>query len=120
MEDKELYDFTVLSGTFNLPGEVNRLDWEKFCFDMITKMFSTSKKAISFNFLTSYSTFTDESLFYMDPSKVFDFCMKNLSRYVFVNHGSPLYEYTITVFKKSFMSQKYHQDDFKKYFKNTM
>jgi len=65
-----------------------------------------SSIGISFNFLTSYCTYFNESLFYLDPSKVLKFCIENLSRFVILDHCYPLYEYTVTVFSKDYIREK--------------
>jgi len=73
-------------------------------------------KAIVFNCLTSYKTFSDPTLLYFDPIKIFDFCAKNLSRFVIIDHGYPLYEFTCTVFRPEYLSKSYNNQKFNKYF----
>lgn len=116
--DEETYDFVVLSGTFNFPGLVSSHEWEKFCKETIKKMFSLSKKGIAFNFLTTESTFTDPLLFYFSPAEIFSFCQRHLSRFVLLDHSYPLYEFTVTVMKKSYQQAQYSEEVFDKYFKN--
>lgn len=77
-----------------------------------------SRKGIAFNFLTSYNTFNQDDLMYFDPSEVFKYCIKNLSRFVIIDHGYPLYEATATVFKKDFLKSFYIGNAFDKYFVN--
>jgi len=115
---RDSYDYVVLSGTFNKPGGVEKRAWRSHVFSMIRKMHKMSKKAIAFNHLTTHKTFTDPSLFYMDPGNIFNFCVKNLSRFVLVDHSYPLYELTITVYKKPFLNKLFPQKEFSKYFKN--
>lgn len=116
VDNNETYDFIVLSGTMNLLNDQNPKDWEAYCYRLIQKMYNQANKAISFNCLTSYKTFTDPTLFYFNPQEVFDFCMKNLSRFVTIDHGYPLYEFTCTVFKPDFLAQQYNKPAFHKYF----
>jgi hypothetical protein len=111
------FDFLVLSGTFNIPGNVAKDDWEEFIYKVVFKMFSLAEIGISFNGLTTYSTFRDETLYYLTPESMFSFIQKNLSRFCCVNTNYPLYEVTYTVFKKFFLSKRYNQKDFEKYFK---
>lgn len=113
-----VYDFVVLSGTFNLPSSVPQTEWKEFCEQVIVKMFDLAKKGIAFNFLTTESTFTDPTLFYFSPSEALTFCQKNLSRFVFVDHAYPLYEFTVTVLKKTPLKDQYAGEAFEKYFKN--
>jgi hypothetical protein len=117
-DDNEQYDFVVLSGTLNLFANLDIHEWEKYVCQLIKKMFKIASKSIAFNFLTSYNTFSDPSLFYIDPKTMFDFCMKNLSRFVHIDHAYPLYECTITVHKKEYIQEIYQHKNFLKYFKN--
>jgi hypothetical protein len=116
--ENEVYDFVVLSGTLNNVNELNKQIWEKYCYDLIEKMFQISKKGIVFNFLTSNNTFSQDNLIYFNPMEVFNFCLTKLSRFVVLDNCYPLYEVTITVFKKEFIHEFYSSESFTKYFKN--
>lgn len=114
----EEYDFFVLSGTFNIPGAIPTNEWEQFLFNTISKMYKLSKIGISFNTLTTYSTFFDDSLYYPAPEKIFSFIQKNLSRFCLINTMYPLYEVSYTVLKPQLVKEKYPIPAFNKYFKN--
>jgi hypothetical protein len=114
----EKFDFTVLSGTFNIPGSVGENDWEEFIFSVIKKMYQSAEIGISFNALTTYSTFTVNDLFYLKPEKVFSYIQSELSRFCIVNTAYPLFEVTYTILKPEFLHSKYPHSDFTKYFKN--
>lgn len=116
-DDNEIYDYVVLSGTLNLRNTVEEQEWKDYAFLLISKMFKMAKKGISFNFLTTYKTLSNENLFYLDPKEIFDYCMTNLSRFVSIDHAYPLYEATITVFKEDFLKEKYDLNTYGKYFK---
>lgn len=116
VNENEAYDFVVLSGMLNLPGSVQREEWRKFCMLIVLKMFMLAQKAISFNFLTTESTFTDPTLFYLNPSEILTFCQKNLSRFTLVDNSYPLFEVTVTAFKKSHVKERYSTEAFEKYF----
>ena len=114
---KNKFDFLVLSGAFNLPGEVKEEEWNTFVFNMIEKMFLLCEIGISFNFLTTYTTFRSANLFYLSPTEVFDFVQTKLSRFCILNSAYPLYEVTCTVLKKDAIKDKYIHPDYSKYFK---
>jgi hypothetical protein len=114
----EKYDFVVLCGTFNMPGETLPDEWACFVTDTIRKMYSMCRLGISFNFLTSYNTFSVPDLFYIDPFRTTQFCLKELSRFTSLDHAYPLYEATITVLTKECMKEAYREEHFAKYFKN--
>jgi hypothetical protein len=113
----EQYDFVVLSGTFNLLAGVQGDEWKTMCLALIRKMYAHADKAIAFNFLSSYRTFSDPLLYYFDPTEMFDFVAKNLSRFIHLDAAYPLYECTVTVFNKNYLATLYDHNDLKKYFR---
>jgi hypothetical protein len=113
----ERYDFVVLSGTFNLLAGLDGDEWKTMCLALIRKMYLHADKAIAFNFLTSYRSYSDPLLYYFDPREMFDFATTHLSRFAVLDAASPLYECTVTVFNKDYMSTVHGRDDLKKYFR---
>lgn len=111
------YDIVVFSGGLYLPGNIPHSEWKKFVFDIIHKMWDMSNVGISFNLLTTYSTYKNDHLFYIDPKDMFDYCCTYFSRFVTIDHAYPLYEWSISVFKKEYMQQKYQQPELQKYLK---
>ncbi len=55
--------------------------------------------------------------FPIHPNKMFDYCCKNFSRFVAIDQSYPLYEWTISIFKKEYMQEKYPQPELIKYLK---
>lgn len=90
-------DYTITSGIFNVKFEHDKNSWEDYIKDTLKNMFEHSEKGISFNLLTKYVDFEAENLYYADPMYFFDFCKKELSRYVSLLHDYKLYEWTIVV-----------------------
>ncbi len=115
----EHYDFIMLSGTLNYPGNVEEDQWKEFVFQILSKMYEMSRYGIAFNFLTSYSTMFYDTLFYLNPTEVFDYCHRTMSRFVMVDHAYPLFESTVTVLRPEFLQKKYHNQIFEKYFHGT-
>jgi hypothetical protein len=111
-------DYYVQSGAFNPIGRTNKEDWERFVFSIISNMFQMCSKGIAFNFLTLYSDEECRSgdLYYADPCFVFDWCKRNLSRFVTLIEDSPFYEFTILVFREDFVRSLY-PEEFAKYFR---
>jgi hypothetical protein len=72
----ESYDFLVLSGTMNLLNNQDPNEWKEYCFNLIRKMYDMTRKAISFNCLTSYNTFSDPSFFILIRKKFLSFALK--------------------------------------------
>ena len=113
----ERYDFVVLSGTLNLLAGVEGEQWKRMCLALIKKMYAHADRGIAFNFLTTYRTYSDPLLYYFDPREMIDFATTHLSRFVVLDTSYPLYECTVTVFTKSYMSTVYDHSDLKKYFR---
>ena len=111
------YDIVVFSGGLYFPGNIPQDEWAEYVFEIIGKMYEMCKIGISFNLLTTYSTFRDPNLFYLDPREIMDFCINNLSRFVSLQHNYPLYEWTMAVFKPDYIKTLYHKKEFEKYFK---
>lgn len=115
---QQKFDFCVLSGAFNLPGDTDRNDWLNFILAVIKKMYALSEIGIAFNALTAYSTFNAPELFYLDPTITIDYIKQNLSRHCQVLMSSPLYEDTYVVIKPEAVSANYPAKEFDKYFKS--
>jgi hypothetical protein len=113
----ERYDFVVLSGTLNLLAGVEGDEWKSMCLALIRKMYAHADRGIAFNFLSTYRTYSDPLLYYFDPREMFDFATTHLSRFVVLDASYPLYECTVTVFNKNYMSTLHGHDDLKKYFR---
>lgn len=107
-------DYYCLSGTFHTKEDNAVPDWELFIYKSIENMFKMAKKGICFNFLTSYSEFYDEKLYYADPKEIMDWCVKNLSRFISIEHDIPLYEFFVYVYKEDYIKEKF--PDYGKYF----
>ena len=95
-------DYTVASGIFNVKQQTSDEGWQGYVLHTLGKIAELSKKGFAFNVLTKYSDpeFMRDDLFYADPLFLFDYCKRNLSRFVAVLHDYPLYEFTILVKKE--------------------
>jgi SAM-dependent methyltransferase len=113
---EDSYDFGGASGVFNIPGEVDSVDWDKYNQAMLKKMFSLATKGIVFYGLTTFSDFRRDDLHYWDPAQALNFCQSELSRFCILDHGYPLYEWTLTVFREAVARDAYPQKELDKYF----
>ena len=110
------HDFVLCSGIFNIPGRTPRDAWSHFVLDMVRRMYELSTVAMTFNFLTSYRTFTDPDLHYTDPREMLNYCIENLSRFVTIDQGYPLYECTMTVLRPETVRKEHPSAIYDKYF----
>ena len=101
MNENDEYDYSLLSGIFNVKQQISDNDWQKYVTDTLHMVSRCSKKGFSFNILTSYSDkeYMRDYLYYADPCFYFDYCKKHFSKYVALLHDYPLYEFTIVVTK---------------------
>jgi len=113
----ESYDYVVQSGVFNLPGDQDHSSWRLFTRSFISKMFDLSTKAISFNFLNAQSAqYMHPDMYYEHPSEILEYCLSNLSRFSVINQSYPLYEFTVTVFKDSFVKSQISDSSLSRFF----
>lgn len=94
-------DNTVISGLFNL----NFGQDLEFIQKMLKKAYELSDKKLIFNAISTHVNYTDGSMFYIDPSKILDFCIEELSPIVTIRHGYLSHNYTVCV-EKSQLSKK--------------
>ena len=97
----EGYSLVVLAGVFNNLMDDN----ESFMNSTIKNMYKASNSKVAFNALSTYVDYQDESLYYYDPLKVFDFCKRELSSKVTLRHdycvkeNSIPFEFSIYLYK---------------------
>jgi SAM-dependent methyltransferase len=92
-------DYSFVSGTFNVKMETSDELWGEYVKDTLIEMAKLSRAGLAFNALTTYVDWKEEHLYYADPFEYFDFCKRNISRYVSLLHDYPLFEWTILVKK---------------------
>lgn len=78
----EDFDYVLISGVFNnaIPDSVG------FMRALLEASFARSKKALGFNFISTYVNYTEPDFAYFDPTELFKWCLDNLSRKVSMFH----------------------------------
>jgi len=94
-------DYSIASGIFSVMMQHNEAQWLSYILDTLEIINQKSKKGFSFNLLTKYSDkeYMRDDLYYADPLFFFDYCKRNFSRNISLNHDYDLYEFTILVRK---------------------
>ena len=92
-------DYVLNSGVFTVQNDISDAEWWDYICATIKRMFELSNKGIAFNLMTHFVDYQDDHLYYANPSRVLDFCVKELSRSVIIRHDYPLYEFTTYVYK---------------------
>lgn len=97
--DMPVADYTVASGIFNVRLSTPDDEWLAYLQNVLDDLARLSRRAFSFNALTSYNDpeRRRDTLFYADPRVLFDHCVSRFSRRVALLHDYPLYEFTIVV-----------------------
>ena len=103
------YDYYCLNGTFHTKEDNATELWEEFIFKSMINMFRFAKKGICINFLTAYSDYYDESLYYAEPRFILNWVVENCSRFVSLDHDIPLYEFFVYIYKEDFIKTIYPQ-----------
>lgn len=98
------FDYTILSGIFNVRNEQADEIWKEYIINTLQKINKISNKGFSFNILSIYSDveYRKSYLYYADPLFFFDYCKKEISRFVCLYHDYPLYEFTISVLRSPY------------------
>jgi SAM-dependent methyltransferase len=92
-------DYSFACGIFNVRLDRSEDEWRDHILKTLEDMNAHSEAGFAFNLLTSYVDWKEPHLFYGDPLFFFDYCKKNISRYVTLLHDYPLWEWTILVRK---------------------
>jgi hypothetical protein len=113
------YDYVVLCGLFNIPGNIPREAWQRFVFSMLSAMYAMARKGIGATFLTTYYDpgRNREDLYYQDEKRLMDFAVRHLSRHFELDACGPLYEYALRLYRPEHVRTLYPQDAFVRYFK---
>ena len=94
-------DCVIASGIFNVRGDWSDERWRLYIEETLRSIHERATSGWSANFLTSYSDRERmrPELYYADPLALFDWCKRNLSRFVALHHDYPLFDFTILIRK---------------------
>lgn len=112
----DTYDYVVMSGLFHQRRETSIRDWEKFSQLLLSNCFAMSRKGIAFNFISPFVDFYQSDVYYCNIYKLLSFINDDLGRFFEIHHNYALFEFTVFVYKESFISSQSPQEEFQKYF----
>jgi hypothetical protein len=112
------YDYVVTCGTFNIPGNAPRDEWQAAIYDMTRAMYAICRKGIALTFLTTYHDRdrTRPELHYQSEMGMLDLSFRELSRHVEIDKTSALYEYAVRVYRPEYIAEQYTQPSLLRYF----
>jgi len=95
------WDFVLMSGVFNVKGEVDEVEWGAYVVSTINSLLPRATKGISFNMLTTFSDvhFRKAHLYYVDPVELLSRLDMRPPYAVILDHSYPMWEYTVTILK---------------------
>ncbi|MGB6987163.1 MAG: class I SAM-dependent methyltransferase [Candidatus Aquilonibacter sp.] len=93
------YDYVLISGVFNLRMSNDDASWFEFVKTMSRAAFGIAHRGYASNFLTSYVDWKRELGYYQDPSAIFDFAQRELSRFSEIRHSYYPWEFTLFVYR---------------------
>jgi hypothetical protein len=113
---EDRYDYLVLAGTFYHLVDTPADEFARCAKHVISNAFAMCRRGIAFNFVTGFCEFFSDDLFYCNVEEMIHYVANNLSRFYTLDHGYPLYEYTMAVFKPEYVKRVHPEPDFAKYF----
>lgn len=98
-EPGRTFDFVIANGVLTQKLTVSHDEMDQYCTAIIRKMLSCADVAISFNVMTKHANYYADNLYYRDPGEMLDWCIKEFSPRVALDHSYGLYEFTVYVFR---------------------
>lgn len=97
-DETQKFDAVIICGLFN--GNMGQN--EEWCFNFLSKAFEYVDKfgVLSFNAISTHVNTQSTEMFYIDPANVFNYCSKNLSERIELNHFHLAYNYTMHIYKE--------------------
>lgn len=105
---RDNYDIILVSGTFNLLTIESKEEMNKYVFQQLINLFEHTNYMLSVNFL---SHLTDKEYqynghYYVDPSELYEFSIKNMTKRVTIDTASLPYEITMKFYKNETLIPK--------------
>ena len=98
------FDYVVCNGILTQKLQATTLEMNAHAHELISAMFATCRRGCAFNVMTSYVNYQVSNLYYRNPAELLAWCMSQLTPKVRLDHAYPLYEYTVYLYRDSFLS----------------
>lgn len=95
----QTYDYTVVSGAFNILYVEDVIEHKKIVFETIKMLFNHTNKILSINFMTDQVDFQSPNAYHQNIKELYDFCYENISKRLNIDQTYMPYEFTITLFR---------------------
>ena len=99
LPELRVWDYIVMSGVFNVKGEVDEVEWGEYVVSTINSLLPRADKGVSFNMLTTFNDLDlrKEHLYYVDPMELVSKLKISPPSTVILDHSYPMWEYTVTI-----------------------
>lgn len=114
----ETYDYIVLPGVFYHSAGGDAATFFEYCKTLLRQAFSMSRRGIAVNFITGFSDYFRDDLFYCDVGSLLAFVAQELSRFFVLDHAYPLYEFTLSVYAAGHIASRHREGEFARYFRS--
>ncbi len=91
------FDYTVLSGVFNLRYTDAPAEHEALVYDILEALFARTRRALAVNFQSPYVDFEQPDAHHQNIDRLLGFCVDRLSRRFSIDHATLPYEFTLLV-----------------------
>lgn len=108
------HDYMILAGIFYHLAGTEPDEFIGFMEAMLTNCWEMCRKGLAFNVITDSVDYRRDDLFYPDFSSVIGI-VRRLTRFFEIDHATPLYEYTIRMYRDSAVAHTYPDPQFDKY-----
>jgi hypothetical protein len=112
------YDYIVLPGVFYQLGTSDPHKFSEFVHRMLINAWKSARRGLAFNMISSQVNYRYDHLFYADPSEMLAFVSRHLSRFLHFDQASPLFEFTICVYRSEYIKSEISNPFFSKYFRD--
>lgn len=96
---QSFYDYVICSGTFNIKYFDDNQENDKFFKEMISQLFSRTRRCLSLNLMTDKVDFQQPGAWHVNPGQFISFVSQNLSSRFVLDSSYMPYEFTVTIFK---------------------
>lgn len=93
------YDYSVVSGAFNLLYEEDYESQWRYIQNALTYLFDITKVCLSCNFMIDQVDYTQDGAYHQNAVELYMFVSKQLSRRLILDQSYMPYEFTIHIFK---------------------
>ena len=97
IRQRRRFDYVLMSGLFN----INVGQDMEYVYGFIKKMFNMCNEVTTFNAVSTHVNFKEDSLFYIDPSSLLDYCINNITPRITISHHNLPYNYTVSLYRSS-------------------